>query len=126
MVEIAKNPDGILQKEISIRQSISGKYLDQIIAGLKVAGLIARGASRMSGYKLLRKKEEVTVYDIYKAFESEMNLSKCEFNGEECPLKPDCHSKNYWCELNGIIRDHMKNKSLAEVIENLKSNKETK
>lgn len=125
MVEIARNPEGILQKEISIKQAISGKYLDQIIAGLKAAGLIVRGADRQSGYKLLRKKEEITVYDIYKAFEFEMNLSKCEQNGEECPLKPDCHSKNYWCDLNATIRNHMKNKTLAQIVEKLNSKTKT-
>ncbi len=126
MVEIAMNPDGVLQKEISIRQSISGKYLDQIIAGLKVAGLISRGADRKSGYRLLRKKEDISVYDIYKAFEFEMNLGKCELNGEECPFKPDCQSKNYWCDLNAAIRNHMKNKSLAEIIDDLNTIKSDK
>ena len=119
MVEIAKNPEGILQKDISIRQSISAKYLDQIIASLKVAGLITRGVDRKSGYKLLKEKESISIYDIYKALEYEMNLSKCELNGEECPLKPDCKSKNYWCDLNAVIREHMKSKSLAEIVDDL-------
>jgi len=71
MIEIAAHPNGILQKEISVNQSISTKYLDQIIASLKAAGLVIRVSGKSSGYKLTRNQEEISVYDIYKAFEYE-------------------------------------------------------
>lgn len=123
MVEIARNPDGILQKDISENQSISSKYLDQIIAGLKVAGLITSVAGKRSGYRLMHPIEEITVYDVYKAFEFDLNISSCESQGVECPFKEDCFSKNYWCELNSIVKNHMQSKTLKMVMN--ESRKET-
>lgn len=123
MIEIANNP-GILQKEISVNQSISEKYLDQIINALKVAGLIRRGATRNVGYKLIRPAKEITIYDIYKAFEFELNISKCEFQGIQCPFDKNCKSQNYWCFLNDVIKKEMQSKTLHKIIENFGSNKE--
>lgn len=124
MLEIANSPEGILQKDISIRQSISEKYLDQIVAGLKAAGLIVRGAKRGSGYQLLKKKEDITVYDIYKAFEFELNISGCVPKEADCPLMNNCKTRSYWCELNKVVKDHMKAKTLADIIENHESEKD--
>ena len=51
MLEIAlnKSPGGVYQKDIAKNQEISVRYLDHIIAALKVAGLITtvRGKKRM-------------------------------------------------------------------------------
>lgn len=120
IVEIAQNPEGILQKDISENQSISTKYLDQIIAGLKAAGLITSVSGKRSGYRLMHPPEEMTVYDVYKAFEFELNISSCESQGIECPFKEDCFSKNYWCELNSIVKNHMQKKTISMIMKEFK------
>lgn len=116
LIEIASNPDGIMQKDIAVRQKISAKYLDQIIAGLKAADLIKRGATKTSGYRLVKKTEDIKVYDVYKAFEHEINLSGCNTERELCVLADRCLTKNYWCELNHLIKTHMKENTLADLI----------
>lgn len=123
MVEVANHPDGILQKDISINQAISEKYLDQIIAGLKAAGLIRRGTKRSEGYKILRPADQITVYDIYKAFEFELNISSCENQGIACPFNDSCTAKNYWCFLNDSIKKSMQNETLADIIKNYENKK---
>jgi len=116
MVEIAKNPEGILQKYISENQAISTKYLDQIIAALKAAGLITRVSGKASGYRLNSSPEKISIYDIYKAFEYELNINSCNSRGIDCPLIGTCQAKDYWCDLNTTISNHMKNKTLANLL----------
>ena len=116
MIEISTHPKGILQKEISVNQSISTKYLDQIIAGLKAAGLIFRVSGKNSGYKLSKNKNEITVYDIYKAFEYELDINDCTVNSIDCPLKEKCKTRTYWCELNSVMAEHMKSKTLEDML----------
>ncbi|MDD2280898.1 MAG: Rrf2 family transcriptional regulator, partial [Bacteroidales bacterium] len=71
VIEIAcsNDPGGVLQKDIAINQEISLKYLDSIISSLKVKGIITHAKGKGSGFKLTRKPEEITVYDVYTAFE---------------------------------------------------------
>ncbi len=116
MIEIALHPEGILQKDISVNQSISTKYLDQIIASLKASGLIKRVAGKRSGYILAKTTEEISVYDIYKAFEHELNVGDCPTKTSECVLIGQCEIQNYWCDLNTAISNHMRRKTLANIL----------
>ena len=70
MIEIAccKEPTGILQKDIAKNQNISVKYLDYIISALKLKGLIINSKDG-GGYMLTRPADQITMLDIYTAFE---------------------------------------------------------
>lgn len=116
LLEIASHKESTLQKDISASQSISTKYLDQIIASLKASGLIIRVHGKNSGYKLTRSAEEISVYDVYKAFESDLNIEDCLQNDEYCIRAGDCRTRNYWCDLNKVIINHMKDESLADLL----------
>ncbi|MEX0983311.1 MAG: Rrf2 family transcriptional regulator [Bacteroidales bacterium] len=117
MIELAMaDPTkGMLQKEISRKQQISRKYLDQIIFALKSTGLIENSAGRGSGYKIGKQAEKSTVYDIYRSFESELAV----VDGlDEDETKNHCYAaREYWIQLNEHIKDHMKSVSLNNLKE---------
>lgn len=130
MIQIAlKNEEGIYQKDISKKQDISIKYLDQIIAALKAEGLIAHPADQRQGYVLTRKTSEITVYDIYQAFEPDLNIVPCLPNEGICSRKNYCAAVHFWSGLNTTIRDYFKKTKLNSLVElqqkqNLLFNKE--
>jgi Rrf2 family protein len=118
MIELAVHweKESVFQKDISKKQEISFKYLDQIIAQLKGAGLITNTDGQKSGYRLLRKPELITVYDIYRAFESELAIVDCIENGV-CKRDPSCAAREVWQGLNLNIVKHLNSftlKSLAD------------
>ncbi|MFA6402763.1 MAG: Rrf2 family transcriptional regulator [Salinivirgaceae bacterium] len=116
MVEIAKSPTPVLQKEIAERQEISVNYLDSIIAGLKNAGLIVNYEGKGSGYILAKKPKDITVYQIYRAFSPELQLVNCLCETNECRRSSNCPSKDYWFELNSKIKDIMDSKTIEELL----------
>jgi Rrf2 family protein len=111
----AERDDGTLQKEIAENQDVSVKYLDHIIADLKAAGLIVNVGGKKSGYRLNKPAEDITIYDIYVAFENELVIIDCLHNNGECPRKRICVLKEYWCELNQSIKSSMKANNLKEL-----------
>ncbi len=111
----AEREEGTLQKEIAENQDVSVKYLDHIIADLKAAGLIVNVGGKKSGYRLNKPAEEITIYDIYVAFENELVIIDCLHLNGECPRKQICVLKEYWCELNQSIKSSMKSKNLKEL-----------
>lgn len=116
MLELALHEDsgeGIFQKDISENQAVSVKYLDQIIASLKKAGLIANVAGKKSGYKLGRPAAEISIFDIYLAFDEKLAIIDCLITGSHCPRKKRCVLKDYWCELNETIRTKMESMNLG-------------
>ena len=108
---------GTLQKEIAESQYVSIKYLDQIISSLKKAGLIINVGGKKSGYVLARPANEITVYDVYSAFEDNLAIIDCLLTDGECPKKGMCVMKDYWCELNETIRNSMKSMNVELMAE---------
>ena len=103
---------GIFQKEIAESQDVSVKYLDHIIASLKRAGLITNVGGKKSGYILARAANEITVFDVYSAFEDDLAIIDCLVSVGNCPRKEMCVMKDYWCELNETIRKSMQSMNL--------------
>ena len=118
MIEICLNdsPGGILQKEISANQEIPLKFLDSIITGLRNAGLIVNFSGKRSGYILSRPAAEISVYDIYRSFEPELTLVNCSCPGNICNRIDICPAKDYWSDLNTLLKAQMKSSTLAQII----------
>lgn len=130
MLELAVNEDkeeGTFQKEIAENQDVSVKYLDHIIAALKAAGLVVNVGGKKSGYKLNRPAKDITIYDIYVAFEEELAIIDCLLPDGHCPRKQTCVLKDYWCDLNESIRTSMISQNLKDLaVKYLKTNKPNK
>ena len=119
MTEIRDNHQfGILQKQISENQSIPLYFLDSIITGLRNANLITNYSGKSSGYILARSAKEISVYDIYCAFEPELALVNCICESNECNRSGICPTKDYWFKLNNQIKQMMKNAYLDTLIVN--------
>lgn len=119
MIEIASanEPKGLLQKDIASSQNISLKYLDPIISALKIKGLIANSRGKGSGYILTRPADQITMLDIYTAFE-QIAIIECINNCDMCERSThDCHAKNYWLEFKDKFLDLLRSKNLAQIVE---------
>ena len=118
IIEIANHPDpnGVLQKDIAKNQHISLKYLDSIISSWKIKGLVASSKGRGSGYILTREPKDITMLDIYTAFE-QIVVVECINNMGFCDRNThNCKAQNYWMEFNLEFRKILQNKTLAEIL----------
>lgn len=116
MLEIAKHTDrgGILQKDIASNQNISNKYLEHIISHLKVADLIRKTGAK-TGYILSREPKNISVFDIYNAFEPGVAILDCLDRDADCTIDTACDVKGFWCELNKTIADKLRDVTLADL-----------
>ena len=115
-IALSNSSAGIYQKDIAKNQVISVRYLDHIIAALKTAGLITTVRGKKSGYVLTRKPEEISLLDIHNAFEYDINIVDCLAINKECEKENNCATKIYWDELNGIIKNYLINKTVADLV----------
>ncbi len=118
MYEIASSNDenGILQKEIAKNQKLSLKYLDHIISALKVKGLISNKKGKRSGLILLKKPEDITIYDIFRAFEADISIVECIKGVEDCELITTCPVYDFWNILNDRIISTLKSETLQDIV----------
>ncbi|MCK4991023.1 MAG: Rrf2 family transcriptional regulator, partial [Bacteroidales bacterium] len=129
VLELALNEDkdgGTFQKDIAENQDVSVKYLDHIISSLKKAGLISNMGGKKSGYILTKAAKDITIYDVYAAFEEDLVIIDCLLKDGDCPRKGTCVLKDYWCDLNQSIRTSMAAMNIAQLAEKHKLVNETK
>jgi len=117
MIEIAVhwNGEGVFQKDISERQEISFKYLDQIISSLKASGLILNTEGRGSGYRLSRDPDTITVYDVYRTFENDLCIIDCLASGSDCKRDQICPTKDFWYDFNKHMIEFMKSTNIGDL-----------
>ena len=89
-------------KEISSRQGISDKYLEQIIAILNKARYVRSIRGPQGGYLLTKKPEEYTVGMILRLTEGSMAPVDCV---------------DVWKKLNDAISDVIDNITLADLVD---------
>ena len=127
MIELAMDwqGKGLFQKEISERQGISYKYLDHIISALKTKGLIVNVDGKKSGYRLTRAPENITVYDIFTAFEPDISIMDCLSPDRQCESNNKCVAHELWGGLNNHIIKYLRSQNLKDLADRqLKFNSE--
>lgn len=106
-------------KDISRRQSISPRYLEQIFQDLKRGGLLKSRRGPQGGYFLARKPHEITVYQIIMAAEGEMALVDCVKSGKgckkECELEAECVTQKVWREASKRLNDYLESVTLKDL-----------
>jgi len=89
IVDLAINgeKEAVALSGIAERQDISISYLEQLIAKLKKAGIVTSIRGAQGGYLLAKNPEEISVGEILRALEGDLNPVNCSEvigNGESC------------------------------------------
>jgi len=103
---------------ISVRQEISERYLEQIIAKLKKADLVVSVRGVSGGYQLAKPAEEISVGDVLYALEGDLNPVDCKMlSGDEgCKNSDSCLTKYVWQQIHESIQNTVNHIYLGELI----------
>lgn len=120
MINIARQGEGkcVALKEISEREAISLKYMEQIVPSLTRAGLLKSVRGPQGGYMLVKKPEEYTAGQIVRVIEGSFAPVAC-LEGEEnaCERKDICLTLGVWTGLKKVIDDYMDSITLKDLIQ---------
>lgn len=114
MVYIAERGEVVSLASVARDTATSEAYLEQLFSLLKKAGLVksVRGAS--GGYKLAKAACKITIGEIVRALEDELEIVDC-ISGE-CESKCNCVSHKVWRTLYDAINDALDSITLAGVL----------
>jgi Rrf2 family protein len=119
MVDLALHDGWVSLGDISERQSISRKYLEQVMALLLRAGFVASQRGKGGGYKLSRAPEDYTLGSILRVAEggslSPVACLDCS-KGEICPRQEECPTLPLWRELGQVTSSFLDSKTLRDLI----------
>lgn len=117
MIDLAVNDKGdyVSLKDISNRQEVSLKYLEQIMTMLNKAGYVKSTRGNNGGYRLAKSPEEYKVGDILRKTEGDLAPIAC-VNGEECGKRENCKTFKFWQGLDNVINEYVDSKTLTDLI----------
>ena len=120
MLDLAVHNTGELVKikDISARETISEKYLEQIISVLNKAGFVRSIRGPQGGYVLSKRPEEYTVGMILRLTEGSLAPVECaEKESGACEREDDCVTLILWKKLNDAINGVVDHVTLADLLE---------
>ena len=119
LVDLARhNNQGPVQiGEISKRQDISVKYLEQLICPLKQAKWVESVRGPKGGHMLAKNPEKITLGQIVRLFEGQSDLVECISNPETCNMADDCQVRLAWKDATRVLYEKLDSTTIADLME---------
>ena len=104
-------------REVSEREDISLKYLEQLARPLVQAGLLRSVRGKGGGYALAREASAVRAGDVLRAVEGTTAPVACLDleDGMACPRANECTTVRFWSGLDDVIERYVDGVTLADL-----------
>jgi len=111
------NKEPISLRDISLRQSISLLYLEQIFIKLKKNNLVKSVRGTNGGYVLNKNPNEIKLSEIFLALDEKVKTLGCKKDSKKgCNGKSSkCTTHGLWEELEVHINNFFDNKKLSDL-----------
>lgn len=119
LLDLAKHHEHgpIHLNDISKRQGISVKYLEQLTIPLRKAGLVKSCRGRKGGYLLKGSPKEISVGKIVRVLENGASLSRCVDSPESCDRVEACLTREIWVSATRAMYEWLDSITLKELVE---------
>ncbi len=120
MIDLAQHDTGeyIALKDISERQGITVKYLEQIVTVLNKAGYLRSMRGNNGGHRLAKKLYEYKVGDILRTMEGDLAPIDClTAGGVDCPMAEDCVTLPFWKGLDKVVNEYVDSFTLQDLVD---------
>jgi Rrf2 family protein len=117
MIDIAENHGSgpVSLRQLTERQCLSLKYMEQIIPLLKSSGLIRSARGARGGYVLAREPSEITLRDIVEALEGSWSLVDCIDDPNLCDRTEECVAYEVWNDIQTAMYQILDSTTLADM-----------
>jgi len=117
MIELAMNykVEPIQLNDIANKQGVSVKYLEQIMAPLRVRGYVRTQKGSRGGYHLNIDPEQLTLYQIIESIEGSLAPVDCVDDESTCDRSSICVTRPVWVSVRDAIKNELEAHTLAQL-----------
>ncbi|MBR5405218.1 MAG: Rrf2 family transcriptional regulator [Oscillospiraceae bacterium] len=113
-----QNEGYISLKDISERQDISKKYLEQIVPMLNRNGILRTNRGNHGGYMLAKAPSACTVGAVLRATEGNLAPVSClDTPVNDCPRAGNCPTLFIWEGLNRAVSEYLDSITLQDILD---------
>ncbi|AEE96547.1 MAG: Rrf2 family transcriptional regulator, cysteine metabolism repressor [Clostridiales bacterium] len=121
MLDLALNygEEPVALKNVAERQGISEPYLEQLIAGLRKAGLVKSVRGAQGGYILAYPPDKITVGDVMRVLEGPLAPVDCVIENEpvSCEKADHCVTRIIWEKIRDSINQVVDSITLQDMVD---------
>ena len=117
MIELALHHGGgpVKVKDLAVRQELSAKYVEQIVARLKAAGLVTATHGAHGGYTLSRPPADIRLREVFETLEGPLSLVHCTADPARCSRSRVCVTQDIWGDIPDQIRRILESTTLHDM-----------
>ncbi|MHB1152499.1 MAG: RrF2 family transcriptional regulator [Eubacteriales bacterium] len=118
MIDMAEHNNGewISIRDISERQGISVKYLEQIVTNLTKSKLLLSSRGSQGGYMLANTPDKYTAGQILRVIEGDLAPVACMATDVNlCERYSTCHTISFWEGLYDVINKYVDSVTLQDL-----------
>jgi len=101
-------------REVSERQGIPLKFLEQLLAALRKAGLVTALRGARGGFTLTRDPAAISVLEVVEALEGPLAPTACD-GGQLCGRSGVCAAAGVWARATDALHDVFESTMLADL-----------
>ena len=120
IVDLAKHAQEmpIPINNIAVRQDISERYLEQLMAKLKKAELVKSVRGANGGYILGKECEDISVGDVLRALEGNLESADCKgfLEKDACESADGCMVKFVWQKIDDSVNATVDKITIKELL----------
>ncbi len=118
MLELAADDTGepVPLSRVARNQDLSRKYLQQLMAELRRAGLVRVVKGFKGGFLLARAADEIRIGDIIRALEGDLGLVECVRHDDTCARSEECLTRDVWIGATNALERYFDGITLADVL----------
>ena len=118
MLDLAEHyPQGFITlRDVSNRQEISERYLENLMAPLRTTGLVRTERGNRGGYILGKDPSEITLGEIIYMLEGSLAPVPCVDDPTLCHRASECLIRKIWCRLKKAMSDMVDELTLEDMI----------
>ncbi len=118
--DIAYHSEGLETqvKDISRRQGISQRYLEQIFQKLKKAGIVGSKRGPSGGYFLNKAPESITIGEVIRITEGDITPVLCvnpEDSSQSCERSGECVTQVIWDEAGKRLKEYFDSVTIKDL-----------
>ena len=101
---------------IAKQESLSLKYLEQLIIPLRRSGLVKSSRGRQGGYALVKNPKQISLKNVLQILNDEPVLVSCLDKNSPCTLSKHCRSKLAWQKVEQAVGESLEKIKLAQLL----------
>jgi len=103
-------------RDIADKQRLPAKYLEQLLAALKTAGLIRARRGAGGGYQLARAPAEIKLSEVFRVLEGPVGPADCVDDPATCPLERTCPTRHIWVRMHDAALEVLEHTTLQDML----------